>query len=63
MNFTTPDLVAIRMKQLEREATEERLVRIARVTAWAQPPRRHSPVPSRNAHPVLPELQPRAPRL
>ncbi len=63
MNFTIPDLVAIRMAQLEREAIDERLARIARVTAWAQPRRRHSTGAPRGAHPVMVDLQVRSPRL
>jgi hypothetical protein len=63
MNFTTPDLVAIRMAQLEAEAAAERMGRIARVTAWAQSRRRDDPGSPRPRWPLVPGAMLRVPRL
>jgi hypothetical protein len=63
MNFTTPDLVAIRMAQLEAESAAERMGRIARVTAWARPRRRDDPRSPRARWLLVPGATLRVPRL
>jgi hypothetical protein len=63
MNFTTPELVAIREAELHAQASAERLARLSRVTAWARREPRHLPVASLRAATPIPGPLLRAPRL